>query len=114
MTSAVETFTQMIEFLLARIAEDEAAARDYIRWDASETDEKPDFSHDASKAPDRVLAECVAKRELIRLAKDDHAHYRHVYAEIPVEVPVHYADNTVRILAAVYEHHDDYDERWRP
>ena len=80
------------EFLLARIAEDEAGARavvgDRNAWDTPEWD--------ASRwSPWRVLDECEAKR---RLVGDE-------WYEDP---------ETLRILAAIYSDHPDYRDEWRP
>ena len=85
------------EFLLARIAEDEAGARavvgDRNAWDTPEWD--------ASRwSPWRVLDECEAKRRIV----DD--------------VQCGWFDTDLagacKHLAAVYSDHPDYDEEWKP
>lgn len=57
-------------FLLARIEEDEAAAREVSNWDAHLTHEMSGFSANAMRfaglmTPARVLAECAAKRRIL-------------------------------------------------
>jgi len=112
------------EFLLARIAEDEAEARkayeaippafgaygllilaatDYLTVD-----------------PDRVLAECEAKRRIVERAADDGALYDHVFDEVkPLDAEdftsgaVWALDFALRDLASVYADHPDYREEWR-
>lgn len=116
------------EFLLARIAEDEAVARDAtalaeVPWRAtygrqvetahdgylvtpedehSRSDDPTDAvsEHIARHDPARVLAECEAKREIVR-----------VYLSNPMSWQ---SEVAVRALAAVHADHPDYDESWRP
>ena len=114
----------LTEFLLARIAEDEAAANVAHR-----------------ESPARVLAECEAKRRIVEFHKSwpvlvqtpvtfepvdgtDPGHYtfratqqiawtteqeyRERFGDEPPAGPV------LRHLAAVYADHPDYREEWRP
>lgn len=74
----------MVEFLLARIAEDRARALD------------PRVRHWSSS---RVLAECESKRQVV-----DRCSY-------PSR---HQDDGTLRLLALAYADHEDYCEEWRP
>lgn len=108
------------EFLLARIAEDEEAAR-WGPWDA----------YDISV---RVLAECVAKRRIVEhetawarakagappyngpLTRDDDEPGRHPqlvayleqWGEQVTDTPI------LRLLALPYADHPDYREAWQP
>lgn len=86
----------MTEFLLARIAEDEAVARRAERgredhpWVVTGMDNAVGVDYN----PARVLAECEAKRWLVW-----------TYSDYP---------NMLSILAAIYSDHPDYDEAWKP
>lgn len=124
------------EFLLARVAEDEAVARDAIReigrieWVSEFA--KPSITsagplwcdpdgmgvHVATE-PARVLAECEAKRRVV--AEHDAAHILHDQGPPkPCSVDVGttrtalvWPCRTMRILAAVYADHPDFDPAWR-
>lgn len=130
----------LAEFLEARIAEDEEAARDahyegqhwlteeegVYRWPDDElvhmADRTRDARHIARWDPARVLAECEAKRRLIAFAYDAdaiidgergccHSGEAIQAGQCPYMRP---DDNEgVRILAAVYASHPDYDPSWR-
>ena len=96
--------TTLTEFLLARIAEDEAAARECKEWSdcfACPTHERFDTK--------RVLAECEAKRRIVE---------RHSGTHMPIgTAPFGYQSATsdvLRDLAAVYADHSDYREEWKP
>lgn len=86
------TFT---EFLLARIAEDEATARD-AHYDGQ------DAAHIVKWSPARVLAECEAKRRIVeefrRADIDGSGDYELGYG---LTVAIEH-------LAAVYADHPDY------
>jgi hypothetical protein len=86
----VEAVT-ITDFLLARIAEDEAAAERGRRHNATET-----FANDNYGCllvdPARVLAECEAKYRLV-VSGDTWTHC---------------------VLATVYADHEDYRPEWRP
>ena len=69
-------------------------------------------SHDAAYAehiarhhPSRVLAECAAKREIIRWWVDGLIGYVRVDDELT---------NPLLPLAAVYKDHPDYQQEWKP
>lgn len=129
----------LTEFLLARIAEDEAVASAALAaydspggisaqwWTKAELAgrelDAEDIGHIVRHDPARVLAECEAKRRIVEL----HEPF------VPYSGPskcVACADNldadhdgapmvawpcpTVRALASVYAEHPDYDEAWRP
>jgi hypothetical protein len=95
----------IIEFLEARIAQDEAAAKVAIEWVANgprplyawygESNRKTfggAYDLVTSQSPARVLAECAAKREIIPHLQDFTA---------------------LEALAYVYKDHPDYDKNWR-
>lgn len=130
----------LTEFLLARIAEDEAIAREatpepwvdgegYVHTDQvgdqvtdfGSTDEaqgRRDSAHIARHDPARVLAECEAKRRIVEAALE-------VLGDLELgEDPLADADDladgqvwafaeALRLLASVYADHPDYDEAWR-
>lgn len=104
------------EFILARIAEDEAVAANWQRKGAvieQPADIDPDVYDDQPWV--RVLAECEAKQRIMELHPPEplyieewtmsEAEPREVYAgtRIPTEL---------RLLAAVYAAHPDYDPVW--
>jgi len=114
MTTRTLTLT---EFLLARIAEDEAAARE--SYEAV----PPAFGAYGRLMlaaidylivdPDRVLADCEAKRRIVEV------HRNHERDVTPYGVSL---DNTARFaledvcrtLASSYSDHPDYRQEWRP
>jgi len=108
----------LTEFLLARIAEDEGAARDAYydgqRWVSEEEvvvaadkeldpvlylDRKRDAHHAQNWPPARVLAECEAKRRLVRWCGQ--------WGEPAFREPLAF-------LAIPYADHSDYREEWKP
>lgn len=117
------------EFLLARIAEDEDAARraafGYGAGWASERDDVEDWSvvhadgqrdmvgcedrdvtrHIARHDPARILAECDAKRRIITLMRDG-------YTDRDVEYWSLY--KALQCLALPFAGHESYREEWRP
>ena len=116
------------DFLLARIAEDEAAARAALEvdwlWppmiDDRDVEGPGSVSHRAYFAtiehvkrhgPDRVLAECEAKRRIVEdcgeiLTKDVEFNEKFGRAAD--------ARGVLRTIAVVYADHPDYREEWRP
>jgi hypothetical protein len=96
--------TDLAEFLLARIAEDEAVAREAVRWSegASQWGDsgEPDWEHIARHDPARVLAECDAKRRIVQMLEDDD--------------PGEWGDGALRHLASVCADHPDCRDEWRP
>lgn len=131
----------LTEFLLARIAEDEAKARAAggqvwaslnRSWDSPDVRDIAAMSgqterlfavpmdydeHVARHDPARVLAECEAKRRILELHPESP---RYIYEQTmadpePTEV---YAGTDVPHellwLALPYADHPDYDESWRP
>lgn len=112
--------TTLPEFLLARIAEDEAIAEVAEEESAGSWEFDLDakgragFEHITRHDPARVLAECRAKRRIVQeytdLLKwdadesDDHGiHGQRIGLEF-----------AVKMLALPDADHPDYDESWRP
>lgn len=108
------------EFLLARIAEDEAAAMAATKATAmpafgdtaaesmlglaeSEGADRVAVEHFQRHNPDRVLHDCKAKRRqiahLIDFMEGDYAPWN---------------ETQLRMMAEVYANHPDYDPAWRP
>lgn len=107
----------LTEFLLARIAEDEAVARraadDHygvdggLRFGEVGYDTLPVLTVD----PGRVLAECEARRRIV----EEVAYWVSQKPE-DIEVPalVEVVCRPLAHLAAVYADHPDYRGEWRP
>jgi hypothetical protein len=115
----------LVEFLLARIAEDEAVARlaSGDRWNRL-ADGNPKFSkvvawgltpigamnaeqdadHIARWDPARILAECEAKRRIVERAED---HRDSAYGEPEQFIPQPWHE-ILRLLALPYADHPDY------
>jgi hypothetical protein len=116
------------EFLLARIAEDEADARDrsmsapihypgcYYYNYSLDANRFCDCDEDGDSTK-RVLAECAAKRAIIEQHRESRFFARHQGCVVcrtgsgPL-LPVEYPCPTVRALAAVYKDHPDYQPEW--
>lgn len=108
--------TTLTDFLLARIAEDEAVAQKVVDDASGERapwiwlDPGPPWHCDEQSdhiamAPVRVLAECAAKRRIIRLMRPDP--HMMVGAEAGV-VP----EIALRALASVYADHAEFRAEW--
>jgi hypothetical protein len=112
------------EFVLARIAEDEAAAQAALGQAPSSGLRDFDEGHDAGLAarwsPARVLAECTAKRTIVEAfeelgqfltrasdggTEDTAAGVRDMFAGLMIAVQAH---------AGAYADHPDYRPEWRP
>ena len=95
----------LVEFLLARIAEDEAVARYTL-------DNHPPFRHAIEDGylredyhdPARVLAECEAKRRIVEIHQD----WPVLIQTEPTLEPADPED-----LAQPYADHPDFDPAWR-
>ncbi len=99
------TRTQSLaEFLLARIAEDEARVREFREIYGS-ADVLPDLGGYAVAGAARVLAECEAKRRII--ATFDR-YVGHARAERDHETAI------LKALALPYADHPGFREEWRP
>ena len=99
MTTSTMTLT---DFLLARIAEDEAAARAVDgRYEDAQWHSKPG-DHLDRWGPERVLAECVSKRWIVNRGPDScsgpDGHIQHAMA--------------LEALALPYVDHPDFDPEW--
>jgi Family of unknown function (DUF6221) len=121
---------QLVEFILQRIDEDEAVARQAV--DALvcgypdyqthvTTDTQRADRHVERFGPTRVLAECAAKRAILDLhaPSTDHGSGYDPYCtgcwdEGGQDGAPIYPCRTVRILVPIYSDHPDYDEAWRP
>ena len=108
------TTVSLSDFLLARIAEDEAVARalDWMpRWVmAHDLVSAPTgvTEHIIRHDPRRVLAECEAKRRIVEFASEDED------AGFEANDAGVYARFILRHLATVYAENPDYREEWRP
>jgi hypothetical protein len=96
----------LAEFLLARIAEDEAIARTADpatgTWRSLDMCRETEEAHVVRWSPTRVLAECEAKRPTIeRVCKV-------IWAIYGVR------DEVLMQLATVYADHPGYRDEWRP
>jgi hypothetical protein len=127
----------LAEFLLARIAEDEADARDAFydgqRWVPEEEavvaadkdldavlflDRKRDATHAANWSPARVLAECEAKRRIVELHSGQHECVGEKYGDphaciMVADWSVYALDPTLLLLALPYADHESYQPEWR-
>ena len=88
--------TDLSDFLLARYAAEEEAAR---VSEADDPNHEQVFDRDVTGwfDPARVLAECVAKRRIVETF-----------------VMWQYGDTILSYLATPYSDHPDYREEWKP
>lgn len=105
----------LTEFLLARIAEDEAQAGGMLETGyqppAHSPDDRPEFVPDFYDPPTdsdrrfvaRVLVECAAKRRIVGL-RDSWPQQSDRDED---------SDPILRTMATVYADHPDYDQSWR-
>lgn len=121
--SATKTLS---EFLLARIGEDEAQARDAIaKRDAIAYTHPPVVPDMALMAfedvgvpavlvgPERVLAECEAKRQVVELHAENDSNPSRFELQCWNDGE-EYPCQTLRILALPYADHPAYRREWRP
>ena len=118
----------LTEFLLARIAEDEALSRPYQckrAWVAygGPVDDGPTTVPAITRRldPARVLAECEAKRRIVgehgggfvceSCAGEPRIAYK---AVVPLPTAKRAPCPTLRALGVVYADHPDYQPEWRP
>jgi hypothetical protein len=130
----------LVEFLLARIAEDEEVAKRepdvYACWTGAESEQ--DLVDASDIAPGRLLAECEAKRRIIELHHngDEHECWEMHRGVVPLDwkpewdgrhpgdpwahpslegAEVHAGPcETLQLLALPYADHLEYREEWRP
>ena len=102
----------LTKFLLARIAEDEAVAReagpDWISYQKADDYGMDDNTavHVVTFSPHRVLAECEAKRQIVEMAS-----WKGLKDSLD-EVFQHGLGAAERFLVAVYADHEDYLPEW--
>jgi hypothetical protein len=97
---------ELTEFLLARIAEDEAEAPEYHLVTCRAIGSPCFCAH-----PARVLAECEATRRIVDVHPPDH-----LEPDICATCASHaegYPCRTLLFLALPYADHPDFDEEWR-
>lgn len=109
----------LTEFLLTRIAEDEAVARAALYDDADAANQPHSLScgyraTELSVTPEcicgwpvRVLAECAAKRAIVEACESSLANL-----DGPGAAGLAYC--TLEALALPFADHPDYDESWKP
>ena len=110
----------LTEFLLARIAEEEAEANQYILLPGATTGGHFWGEH-GRWFPARVLAECEAKRAIVKQAKEASSDRAGVISEFCVgqaERDAAYAtdpgDLILKALALPYAANPDYLPEWKP
>ncbi|GAA3753781.1 hypothetical protein HDA32_004419 [Spinactinospora alkalitolerans] len=108
--------TELLDFLQARLAEDERAAQQQMVPipGSRESDEPPsEWPRSPGRAPDRrMLLDVDAKRRIIELYAEAAAeeHGLHPEADPCREV----LDIVMHLLALPYADHPDYDRSWNP
>ena len=122
--------TDLVEFLLARIAEDrhlatDAAAASGEHWTAdvlTGTQAPGVAEHVAHQDPARIIAESTAKRRLVMACREMGADTGFLGAR-PEGLPDFYlsprnqhqlAALALALLALPYADHPEYEEHWRP
>lgn len=106
------------EFLLARIAEDERIGRDWQHNPGKVEIHGGGTGYYGLANPERILAECQAKRAIIEQADEATGLDMQVDGEFRVgrrdeTTEPYLGDVLLRALAAVYADHPDYDQAWR-
>ncbi|BDQ19744.1 DUF6221 family protein [Rhodococcus qingshengii] len=128
----------IVEFLEARIAEDEAVARGVAsdgEWTSGSTYgmfvsiearswtvvsgewERRDANHIARHDPARVLREVAAKRAVITQSREANEYYAHMSGNGRIASMaagnVNACAAMLKALASVYDDHPDFSEEWR-
>ena len=114
MTTDTLTIT---DFILARVAEDEAVAEQVSNWDSHLAHELDGFSANAQRfarhvTPARILAQCKATRAVVE--SHDGGYIKNV-GPLTHECDGSYDSivcETLTALAAVYVGHEDYRAEW--
>lgn len=110
----------LTEFLLARIAEDEAAALAIHDIDDCPAADQVYRGTCHCGWPARVLAECDAKRRIIALHPQAVSMMTTIHGLVPqtwcdgCDRPADVPCQELRILVSVYADHPDYRQEWRP
>lgn len=119
----------IVDFILARIAEDEAAAHRALERSSPihRRDPGADAQHSARWSPWRVESACIAKRLLMRAHKDDGPTVRRRHGHLPEVLAAtcrtcHDEDGkraawpcyTLRAIATEWADHPDYRDDWTP
>lgn len=97
---------EITEFLLARIAEDEAIARAAVDDDEAPGPAEVPPDDRVVIDPDRMLAECEAKRQIVEEVMGDKSALLQGWG-LGLE-------HAIKHLAIPYADHPEYDEAWRP
>lgn len=99
----------LVEFLRARLNEDEAAAKAWLPFGNPDAAQR---EHIARHDPGRVLAEVEAKRRILDEYEQATGQYAtHSQVSAGEEIGLRFA---LKALALPYAEHPDYDEAWRP
>jgi Family of unknown function (DUF6221) len=111
--------TELSDFLLARIAEDVAAARAVSRPVGGQQVQEPSAHHIVGWGPERVVAACDATRQVVETcaaALAEPALRRKILASTVNQDRGRreLADRTLRLLAVPYAGHPDHRPEWRP
>jgi hypothetical protein len=108
---STETLT-ITDFLLARIAEDEAVAQVAAgpNWTTGAMGDKPHMIHKRRHDPVRVLAECKAKRAIVADLGGLIEYDRDKFIVSPQVESV--ASRTLQRMGAPYADHPDFDPAW--
>jgi hypothetical protein len=96
----------LAEFLLARIAEDEAEIA--AGFDFAVLDSSGWMGHAAGWGRERALAECDAKARIVEDLRDELTNQHD-----PEPTTLQLAERTLLSLALPYADHPDYREEWR-
>lgn len=125
MTVPATTRAALTDFVLERIAEDEAdaneLARQHDRWIREQRRNGADGSQGSIVAslidPARVLAECSVKRRIVgmfQVARVIQECKSYPGEESAVRLMVDALEGVVRVHATAYADHPDYQTNWRP
>ncbi len=131
MLATDSTGRTLAQFLLERIDEDEALARQAWDEDAArptsrdDDDQSAQARHRARHSPARVLISCEARRQIVQNTMDLEpdqvvelfALEPQGSADLPREQTVaemQFFERVLRFLAVTYADHPDYELQWRP
>lgn len=105
--------SDLTEFLLARIAEDEEAAKRAERWFLVDFNNAENDEHGTRHKPARVLVECDVKRQIVAFADQCHRdEERFGPGDAVMTSRYGAALVALRFLALPYAAHPDYDPAW--